>query len=153
MHRPLPAILGVMVILVAGCSSLAPSPSAPPSLKVSQRPLPAEVAGIPDPGDPSTEITPQTPSGELEVGVARDLTLGHCGLISPIDMDGSLWDPIGGHDGSGGGLTEDQLGELINATPVVVFLSDPNTAELRTPLGAVITLARHDGPRLYALCD
>ena len=87
------------------------------------------------------------------MGVARDLTLGHCGLISPIDMDGSLWDPIGGHDGSGGGLTEDQQGELINASTVVVVLTDPDTAELRTPLGAVITLARHDGPRPYAMCD
>lgn len=78
--------------------------------------------------------------------------LGHCGLISPIDMDGSLWDPIGGHDGAGGPLTEDQLGELINATPVVVVLTDPNTAVLQTPLGAVITLTRHDGPRDYFLC-
>jgi len=108
---------------------------------------------MPGPSDPTAEITPQTPPGELEVGIARDLTLGHCGLISPIDMDGSLWDPIGGHDGSGGGLTEDQLGELINATPVVVVLIDSDTAVLRTPLSAVITVARHDGPRPYGLCD
>ena len=89
----------------------------------------------------------------MELGVARNFVLGHCGLMSPIDFDGALWDPIAGHDGNGGPLTEAQLGELINATPTVVELRDPDTVELRTPNGAVITLVRHDGPRAYFLCD
>ena len=117
------------------------------------RPLPANVAGIPAPGDATAMVESHSRPGELEVGVARNFPLGHCGLMSPIDIDGALWDPIAAHDGSGGPLTDDQLGELINATPTVVELTDANTAELRTPLGAVITLARHDGPRAYLLCD
>jgi hypothetical protein len=134
-------------------SSAATTPQPTPPLQPTLLPLSAEVAGIPDPGDPSVVLAPQSPAGELELGVERNLVLGHCGLISPIDMDGSLWDPIGGQDGNGGTLTEDQLGELISATPVVVVPTDPNTAELRTPLGALITLARHEGPRPYFLCD
>jgi hypothetical protein len=158
--RPSPAtVLVIAVILLAGCGSGVPSPSTvttfqpTPTAQPTQLSLPAHVAGVPGPDDPSTVITPQTPRGELEVGVERNLMLGHCGLLSPIDMDGSLWDPIGGHDRNGGPLTEHQLGELINATSVVVVLTDHNAAELRTPFGALITLARHEGPRPFFLCD
>ena len=98
-------------------------------------------------------ITTHTPRGELELGAPRNFTLGHCGLMSPIDIDGSLWDPMGGHDGAGGPFTEQQSGELINAWQTVVVLTDQNTMEMRTSGGAVITLTRHDGPRPYLLCD
>jgi hypothetical protein len=87
------------------------------------------------------------------MGVATMLTLGHCGLGSPLDFDGSLWDPVGGHDGRGAPLNEQQVGELINATDVAVTLVDPRTAWLVTRSGAVILLARHAGPRNYFLCD
>jgi hypothetical protein len=81
-----------------------------------------------------------------------NLPLGHCGLGSPIDFDGGLWDPIAGDNGFGGALTEQQLGELANSTTVVVTLLDPNRAVLVTPRGAVVTLQRHPGPRAYLLC-
>jgi hypothetical protein len=115
-------------------------------------PLPADLAGIPGANEPSVELSPGTPRGELEVGVARDFMLGHCGLISPIDIDGSLWDPVAGHDGAGGPLTDDQAGDLINATRTVVVLTDQNTLEMQTEHGAVVTLTRQDGPRRYHLC-
>ena len=144
------------LLLSIACSAPPAVPSASPSASPSPaalRPLPANVAGIPGPGDATATVAPHTPPGELAIGVARDFTIGHCGLISPIDIDGSLWDPIAGHDGNGGPLSDVQLGELINGTPTIVTLTAPNTAELRTPNGAVITLQRHDGPRAYFLCD
>ncbi|MEX2547761.1 MAG: hypothetical protein WD830_08230 [Chloroflexota bacterium] len=140
--------------LLVGCGSVVPAPTAFPTPTPATLPLPQNVSGIPEQGNPNTAvIAAHTPRGELEVGVARTFTLGHCGLMSPIDMDGSLWDPTAAHNGAGGALTEEHTGELINATPTVVVLIDPNSIELRTPLGAVITLTRHDGPRAYFLCD
>lgn len=150
----------VTLLLSIACSAppavptASPSPSPSASLPpAALRPLPANVAGIPGPTDTTATVAPHTPPGELAIGVARDFTLGHCGLISPIDIDGSLWDPIAGHDGNGGPLSEVQLSELINGTPTIVTLTAPNTAELLTPSGAVIALQRHDGPRTYFLCD
>ncbi len=144
--------------LIVGCGSAVPAtiavPSPMPTPTPAPLPLPQNVSGIPEPGNPNTAVVaPHTPRGELELGIARNFTLGHCGLMSPIDIDGSLWDPMSGHNGAGGPLTEGQTGELINATPTVVVLTDPNWIELRTPLGAVLVLTRHDGPRAYFLCD
>lgn len=141
-------------LLVVGCGSEVPTPTASPSSPPVLVPLPANISGIPGPADEFTAtVGPHSPRGELEIGVARNFPLGHCGLASPIDVDGSIWDPISGHNGVGGPLTEDQMGELINSTPTVMELTDPNAADLRTPRGAVIKLARHDGPRPYFLCD
>lgn len=135
-----------------GCSPDAPAPTASPAPQARLQPLPANL-GIPGPAEVTVQLTPHTPRGEMQVGIPRNLTLGHCGLISPVDADGSLWDPIGGHDGSGGPLNEQQGGDLINATATVVELTDLNSMEMRTAAGAVITLTRHDGPRAYLLCD
>lgn len=153
MRRLTLTTVALAVFLAVGCGAEpAPATEARPS-QPTLLPLPENAGGIPRPGDLSVMVDPRSPSGELEVGVAQSYLLGHCGLVSPIDMDGSLWNPIGGHDGAGGSLTDEQLGELINATSAVVVLTDANTAQLRTPSGAVITLARHDGPRAYFLCD
>jgi hypothetical protein len=116
-------------------------------------PLPAELSGIPAAGAPTAELQPHSPRDELEIGEERDFTLGHCGLGSPIDIDGSLWDPSGGQNGAGGALNEAQSGELINATSTVIKLESEDRMVMRTPLGAVIVLTRHDGPRDYFLCD
>jgi hypothetical protein len=112
-------------------------------------PLPANLSGIPGDEEFTTDLSPQTPRGELIVGEERDYTLGHCGLSSPIDIDGSLWDPIG----SSAQLTDAQEGELINATPAVVVLIEADTMEMRTPAGATLTLTRHQGARSYFGCD
>jgi hypothetical protein len=154
MKRVLIAIvLGAAV--AAACGSPRPTldgtPTAPPPRAV--LPLPADLAGIPGRGETSVEIGPQSPDGELELGVERDFILGHCGLISPIDIDGSLWDPVGGDNGLGDELNDLQRSELINSTSTVVVLIAPDRLEMLTPLGAVITLTRHDGPRSYFGCD
>ena len=35
-------------------------------------------------------------SAPLDDAVAYRFGLGHCGLLSPVDVDGSFWDPIDG---------------------------------------------------------
>ncbi|MGI8928562.1 MAG: hypothetical protein ACR2H0_03720 [Candidatus Limnocylindrales bacterium] len=146
-------VVVAVIVFASGCGTQVTPPTASPLPAPTLRPLSANVAGIPGPADATAMVESHSRLGELELNVAKNFALGHCGLMSPIDIDGALWDPIAGHDGQGGPLTEGQLGELINATPTVVELTDPNSLELRTPLGAVITLERHQGARAYFLCD
>lgn len=98
-------------------------------------------------------VQPETPPGSVPIGAPQNFQLGHCGLSSPIDFDGSLWDPTLGDSGAGVALTQDQHGELINSTTVVLALIDATRAVLVTPSGARILLVRHAGPRPYHLCD
>jgi hypothetical protein len=138
--------------VLAACASptTSPTPTQPPAPTL--RPLPNGLGGIPGPDDASASITPHTPHGELQVGVAHEYQLPHCGLGSPIDIDGSLWNPVGGHDGRGGSLTEEQVADLINSTRTVVTLLDADTLEMHTDHGAVVVLERHEGARSYFLC-
>ncbi len=136
-----------LTVVVAACGSEISrgDPTAPPPL-----PIPANLSGIPGATDVTALVEPHSPAGELREGDTRaTFQLGHCGLSSPIDIDGSLWDPISSY----GLLTGEHKGELINSTPTSVFLDDPDTLVMRTPAGALIVLQRHHGPRRYFLCD
>jgi hypothetical protein len=70
-----------------------------------------------------------------------------------VDIDGSLWDPVGYRTASGAPMTQAQEGELINASAVMVTLAAEDTLEIDTDSGLTIQLSRHDGPRRYFLCD
>ena len=149
----------VLVLLLAGGCAGQPAPSATPlpspTIDVSLfRPLPGHLTGLPPGGGPSANIAPQTQRGlPIDPTRGHDFELPHCGLLSPIDFDGSLWDPLGGHDGRGGPLTDEQLSELVNGTRVRLFLLAPDTSLLVTPANGFVLLARHVGPREYGLCD
>jgi hypothetical protein len=80
------------------------------------------------------------------------IDLRHCGLASPVDVDGSLWDPKSGHDGHGGPLTDDQVADVINEGPADFTLVEEGIARLVTEHGAVITLWRREGSRRYSAC-
>lgn len=150
------AVALACLLLLIGCQlTTAPtsSPSATPTATPILLPLPAGLSGIPRPGTPTAVIQPRTRRGAVAPGVAQPFELGHCGLVSPIDFDSSLWDPIAGDDGAGGPLTEEQEGELVNATRVELTLIEPDVIRLETPGGAVLTLVRHSGARPYSLCD
>ena len=140
-------LVGVMLVSVA-CGGPSPSPTPAPT-PAALVPLPAGLSGIPGPADTTAEISAVSPADELQVGDERDYELGHCGLGSPIDIDGSLWDPLG----TKFVLTEAQSGELVNATRVAIALVSEDSMTLTTPAGAELTLARHEGPRRYFLCD
>ena len=49
-------------------------------------------------------------------GVAYTFSLGHCGLHSPVDVDGSYWDELDGVATNGARIDLDTDGEMINAT-------------------------------------
>ena len=132
-----------------------PSPSAAATTDTSIfATLPEILAGIPLGGGPTAEISPQS-----QRRLTPDPTLGHpfelhhCGLLGPFDFDGSLWLPVGGHNGLGGPLSQDHVGELINPTRVRVFLLDEQTLLLVTPMNGFVLMTRHAGAREYALCD
>jgi hypothetical protein len=166
--------LALVAMLLIGCASATPAPTSTPqptpqptlqptaaptpaptaaaTVGRESLPLPAAVSGIPGSDQPTVSLGPETPAGSVPVGEEQVFQLGHCGLGSPIDFDGSLWNPIAGDDGAGGPLTADQIGELINATTVSLLLTEPDVALIRTPLGAIITLERLPGERAYALC-
>jgi len=154
------ALVLATVVLPAGALAGCDSTAAPTSSRVHTAtpapallPLPAGVAGIPRPGMPTALIQPRTQRGIVPVGVLQPFELGHCGLVSPIDFDGSLWDPVAGDDGSGGPLTDEHQGELFNATRVTLTLIESDVMRLETPRGAVLALVRHAGARPYSLCD
>jgi hypothetical protein len=76
-------------------------------------------------------------------GVLR-FTLGHCGLLSPIDVDGSLWDPIGQIDGD--------AAEAINVSAGSILLLAPRAARFVADPTFSADLVRRDGRKSYRLC-
>ena len=144
--------LTLTLCCVAGCAS-EPSPTVTPDPALQFQPLPPGIAGFPGPGTPTALVASESQPGGWTLGQTRVIALGHCGLGSPLDFDGSLWDPLGGHDGQGGPITKQQVSDLINATPIAVVLIHPDQAIATSEHGASILLQRHAGPRRYALCD
>lgn len=146
--KPALAALSLIAVVLVGCAA-ATAPSSPgtpfddvdlgqlrelPPPGRFQPVAPAEVGAI--------TITPT--SAPLEHGVAYRFSLGHCGLQSPIDLDGSFWDAVDGIGPTGAPLDLASDGEMINATSgIVVVIGDE--ARFRTESGSVIRLARHAG--------
>jgi hypothetical protein len=71
-------------------------------------------------------------------------TLGHCGVFSGIDLDGSWWVPVG--------PVSLDSGEAVNATSGSFVATDPNHAIFTAPTGFSLQLLRHVGPRLLPFC-
>lgn len=74
-----------------------------------------------------------------------EVQLGHCGLASGVDVDGSFWDPVGQIDPT--------HPDLINAASAEFRRVSPQDAVLTTEGGAVVQLVRHTGPKHLPLCD
>ena len=90
-------------------------------------------------------------SASLEPAVAYRFSLGHCGLLSPVDVDGSFWDAIDGVTGDGRPLDLANDSEMINASAgVIVVIGDE--ARFRTDTGSVVRFARHEGEKEFPGC-
>ena len=90
-------------------------------------------------------------SAPIEPGVPYRFNLGHCGLHSPVDADGSFWDPLDGITGIGQPLDLERDGEMINATVgVIVVIGDE--ARFRTETGSVVRFERHRGDKEFPGC-
>jgi hypothetical protein len=79
------------------------------------------------------------------LGPTLRFSLGHCGLDSPIDVDGALWDPVGAIDAD--------ATEAINAADGEFRRTGPTTAEFVTATGFRVALVRHEGRKSVPLCD
>jgi hypothetical protein len=79
-------------------------------------------------------------------GVAgpREFQLGHCGVFSGIDVDGSYWDLVGP-------ISFDS-GEAVNDATGILSLTDPDHGTFATPGGFSVQLIRHVGPKLLPFC-
>lgn len=157
-------------LLIAGTSAgyaqgeVSPVPSPDPAASASAEstastssplaypPLPGQVAVIPA-DIPTVSVPAGSEAGTLVVGTAIEYSLGHCGLWSPVDLDGSLWQPLGGSEADGSPITSDAaIGELINATPGQFVLLAPDTAEFTSSSGTLVAFSRAPGELDYPLC-
>jgi hypothetical protein len=68
-----------------------------------------------------------------------EFSLGHCGLGSPIDVDGSYWDPVGPVDSN--------APDAINSSSGTFSLLSPVDAQFRSRTGFTVNLRRHDGAK------
>ena len=90
-------------------------------------------------------------SAPIRDGVAYRFTLGHCGLHSPVDVDGSFWDAVAGLTAVGDPLDLDNDGEMINATSgLIVVIGDE--LRFRTESGSVVRFSRHEGEKQFGMC-
>jgi hypothetical protein len=85
------------------------------------------------------------PQSERTNAAVLELELGHCGLASGIDVDGSFWDPVGPVDA--------EHPDAINAARAVFTPFGPDVATLRTGGGLAVQLIRHAGPKHLPGCD
>lgn len=112
-----------------------------------------EATASPDPfaGISATNPLELPVAGPVDHGVAYRFTLGHCGLHSPIDVDGSEWDEVDGWDRTGAPLDLETDGEMINATGgIIVVIGDE--MRFRTDGGSIVRFSRHDGPKEFPPC-
>lgn len=86
-----------------------------------------------------------TPVSQRLAAPSIPFVLGHCGLASGIDVDGTFWNPVGQFDLDA---------ELINSANATFMLTSPNTATVRTVGGTVVQLVRHLASAKYLVgCD
>lgn len=166
---PVAAVAILLMVVITGCAAApvatpgptsAPTarpvpsgseaPSTPPDLFVGALPLPPDLP--PPHGDilVSAESEPGMP-----IGTPMAFDLGHCGLYSPVDLDGSLWEPVGGVDSQGGPIdTDDEVGALINGTRGEAMLVARERLDWRAGReGVVVVFRRIEGSRGYPGCQ
>lgn len=121
----------------------------PPEIPAQPLPPLGEYAGVPGPKG-GTVLEPASRS--VTDGQSYEFSLGHCGLASPVDIDGSFWNATEGRREDGAPMNLDADPEAINATPGVIALVG-DEARFRTQSGGVIRFERHAGAKEFPGCD
>ena len=150
-RRSAVALLGAMVVLIA-CTVDSALAGFDGVSTANPRELPLSLGSRDGRAGPNggTVFDPQ--SDAIEEAVAYRFSLDHCGLHSPIDVDGSFWDPVDGSTAAGAELDLANDGEMINATwGIIVVIGDE--ARFRTASGSVVRLERHEGDKEFPGCD
>ena len=116
------------------------------------RDLPANFENLEGRPGPNGGIVLDPVSTSVDHAIAYRYELGHCGLLSPVDVDGSFWNPVDGTTADGAELDLRADSEMINATGgLIVVIGDE--ARFRTASGSVVRFERHAGEREFPGCD
>ena len=86
-------------------------------------------------------LLPISPTGAV-VGTDYGYEMPHCGIHSPIDVDGSFWDPENPLD--------DQV--QFDGAPGTFRLTTSATATFTDTSGQVLHLVRHRGAKEFGVC-
>ena len=93
-------------------------------------------------GPNSITLMPISPRGAV-VGVPYGYDMPHCGIASPIDVDGSFWDAA---------IPPADRTEFDMQTGTFTLLSTTE-ATFTAADGRVLRLVRHAGPKAFGFCD
>jgi hypothetical protein len=96
---------------------------------------PAEFFGV--------AVAPSSTAGQLNTGPIP-YSLGHCGLMSGVDVDGSWWDPVG--------FVDIDHADAINSANGSFAPSDPNHATFTSDGGLTVNLVRRVGEKYLPGC-
>ena len=88
-------------------------------------------------------VAPTSTAGQLGAEPIQ-YELGHCGLGSGIDVDGSWWDPVG--------FVNIDHGDAINAASGTFAPTDPNHATFTSDNGFSVNVVRRVGDKHLPLC-
>jgi hypothetical protein len=77
------------------------------------------------------------PARPRRPALVHRFALAHCGIDSPIDFDGSFWDPAGWIDLDAVAAS--------NASDGTLVLTSPDSAHFSTDSGFELDLVRHPG--------
>jgi hypothetical protein len=146
-------VIVLLTVVLAGCGASAPSaspteePTADPFAVAF--PIPPELVA-----EGEFEAVPKSQPG-LTIGTLVPFELEHCGLMSPVDVDGSLWEPVRAMDAQGGPVdTDSEMSDLINPASGEAMLVTHERLDFRAERsGVVVVFRRHDGPRRYPICS
>ena len=156
MSRGVIATLVLATLVAASCSGDAPPPDPSSAFDgisaADPRDLPLNFASREGTRGPNGGTLFDPISAPIDETVAYRFSLGHCGLQSPVDVDGSFWDAVDGTTPSGDELNLADDSEMINATGgVIVVIGDE--MRFRSASGSVVRFVRHDGGKEFPQCE
>jgi hypothetical protein len=93
-------------------------------------------------GPNSITLLPISPTGAV-VGTDYAYDMPHCGINSPIDVDGSFWDAVG--------VPPDSVD--YDGRPGTFRLKTTTEATFTAVDGKILHLARHAGAKEFRLCS
>jgi hypothetical protein len=96
------------------------------------------------PGEWLTVAVPPTSTAGQLGGGPMPYSLGHCGLMSGVDLDGSWWDPVG--------FVNVDHPDAINAANGTFTPHDPNHATFVSDGGFEVSLVRRVGQKHLPMC-
>ena len=88
-------------------------------------------------------VAPTSTAGQLATDPIP-FSLGHCGLMSGVDVDGSWWDPVG--------FVDIDHPDAINSANGMFAPSDPNHATLTSDGGFSVNVVRRVGEKYLPGC-